>query len=138
MPVTVRSLRDLHLSNTSGHSVNIPANTPTPIPDALWEDAMLAGCIKDGAEEEVAAPAPAAVEPPAGDDDAAGAADEVRNAVLRILARGSEEDLKRDGSPKLKAVQDEIPDGSPKPTATQVYETYAALQSDPSLALAGD
>jgi len=39
------SLRDMRLSNTTGHCVLVKAQTPTMIPDPLREDAIMAGMI---------------------------------------------------------------------------------------------
>ncbi len=153
------SLRDVRLSNTTGHCVSVQANTPVFIPGPLREDAMLAGMVETDAPlpgEEVAeetpvpikAPSPVApvpvqakeaapaVEAPAPiEDTGVDDAEALATAVRKLLVRNDPTDFKNDGTPKVVKVVGEMPPECKRPTATQVFAAYEKLQDDPDLAI---
>lgn len=87
----VESLVDTRIATTKGHIIRIPARTPTKIPDACLEQALMQGCAPVKAE----APAPAATP-----------SDEmtVVDACRIVLTDGAPDDITNDGRPKAYAV----------------------------------
>ncbi len=156
------SLRDVRLSNTTGHCVSVTAKIPTDIPAPLREDAIMAGMVETdeplpGEPDEVPGstplpapvkepePAPipvktkevpATVEAPAViEDTGVDDAEALATAVRKILVRNDPTDFKNDGTPKVIKVVGEMPPECKRPTATQVFAAYEKLQDDPELAI---
>ena len=154
------SLRDVRLSNTSGHCVLVKAQIPTTIPPQLREDAIIAGMIDHVEAEEVAGPTPVAAPTPAPvavaapvaaepvptppetveaptqvEDTGVDDAEALSSAIRKLLVRDDPADFKNDGTPKVVKVVSEMPPECKRPTATQVFAAYEKLQDDPDLAI---
>ena len=88
----VKSLVDTRIATTKGHIIQIPAETPTHIPDICLEQALLQGCKEE--REEAAKPAPVAP------------SDEmtVIDACRHVLTEGEPKEITGDGRPKAYAV----------------------------------
>ena len=154
MPV-MKSLRAFRLASTAGgHVIEVEANTPVFIPDAIVSEALAAGMTPSDAPAPVAEAAPPAPpetivedeeveledEDKVEDEEAAAAeaaakqAVEVEQAVLRLITRGDDNDFKADGTPKVNRVNAELPPEVDRATATQVAEVYERLQENVNLA----
>ena len=102
----VKSLRALHLRSLSGHTVFIPADTATDIPDACAKEAFAAGCV---AVEAGPTPAPELVPatPVVSEDDQKALearANKIQAAIEELIAVNDLANFKPDGVPKHAAV----------------------------------
>ena len=133
MPL-MKSLRDVRLTNTSGHCIPVVANEPKNIPPDLYQVALASGMV-----ECEKAPAPiveAEADDPA-DDEITGEAREkaIEAAVLKLIVRNDEADFKADLTPKVTKVIVELgPEFTPRPTATEVLDAFNRAQDNMALA----
>ena len=133
MPL-MKSLRDIRLSNTSGHCVLVTADEPINIPPGLYADAITSGMVECDTAEPVKEPE-LIVETQTAEEIAAQRAAELDAAILIVLTRNSEEDFKKDGTPKAtKVVAELAPEFDPTPSATEISDAYQKLQENFDLA----
>jgi hypothetical protein len=124
--ITVKSLVNIHLMSLTGHSMRIPANMPTEIPEVCAKEAFARGC----ALVEAAAPAPVVttpvVTPPVvttpGTDEA-----QIKVAIHKLVEANDPDSFKKDGSPKVAAVAAAM--GIPV-TAEEVTSAWEAIQAE--------
>lgn len=124
----MKSLRDIRLSNTSGHCINVVANEPKLIPKGLVQEALAHGMIEvEGGPELKTEPDP---DPPK-EMDAEERIALLDQAVLKVLTRNDEDDFKKDGTPKATKVIAELdPEFEPRPNATEILDAFERLQEN--------
>lgn len=119
----VLSLRDLRLASTTGHVINIPANTPTEIPAELLTEAYRFGCISVDPETQETQPDVEVKEP----GDPLDREAHVREAIKKVIAAGDPQDIKRDGVPKNYAVTREIEESLRPVTAGEIFDQFSQM-----------
>jgi hypothetical protein len=112
----VKSLVDTRIATTKGHVIRIPADTPTHIPDACLEQALLQGCAP---VQEQAAAAPAPAEP---SDEMS-----VLDACRIVLQEGDPSDITGDGRPKAYAVARVL---GRRVTAEEVIDATSVIEAE--------
>lgn len=141
MPL-MKSLRDIRLSNTSGHCILVKAEVPVTIPNGLLAEALAAGLVETegskpttATEPTVSAEEQAAIDAAAAQEAADQRTADLDAAILIVLTRKDEDDFKKDGTPKATKIVAELdPAFEPRPTATEISEAYERLQENFDLA----
>ena len=135
--VSMVSPRDYRLSSLCGYCVTFKADVAINVPPMVYKEALAIGArLVD--EELPKAP----VTKPAIDSSVAEAAkleaeaktEALRNALTVVITRNDPNDFKADGTPKVQKVAVEMAPEFPKPTATEVADTYERLQENLDLA----
>lgn len=129
------SNRDYRLSILNGWVQTFKANVPAKVPPHAYKEALQAGllvCEEQDSDDEVSDTTPAPVATVA---NPAARANELDQAVLKVLTRNDPEDFKNDNTPKVNKVIAELdPAFDPRPTATEVIESHERLQENLDLA----
>lgn len=134
--VLMVSNRDYRLSCLCGWTQQFTANVPVKVPPHAYRDAVHAGII-DAPDQDEAEVIPVAEEPEPEvipGDPAVRQAD-LDKAMAIIVVRNDPADFKNDSTPKVNKVIAELePEFDPRPTATEVLESYRRLQDNIDLA----
>lgn len=130
------SLRPIQISTTSGHSAILEANVPTELHRELWAEAFKLGAMEFDPELiRAAARAIETIKVPAKPKATFKAA--LLDAVQAVLARKHPNELNKQGVPTSPAVRKEMTATGwvgdfKKLTTSAIYDTFLALQPDPS------
>lgn len=127
------SNRDYRLSLLNGWCQLFKANVPAKVPPHAYRGALEAGII---VAEDIPAAAPTVTEPtPVVTEDPAQRSADIDQAMLIVLTRNDPEDFKKDNTPKAAKVIAELDVSfDPRPTATEIVESYERLQENLDLA----
>lgn len=125
----VLSLRDHRLQSTTGHCVQIKAQKPTRIPEALRYEAYAIGCVecdsqgrigrRDGDEPD-APPAPKT-------------GPTLKEVLTQIYIDGEVENLDTYGMPKVAYVNDLLGDDQPKANKEKIIRVWTLVQQEQQL-----
>ena len=131
--VKMVSPRDYRLSSLTGYCVNFIANVPISVPPHVYIEALEMGAtVVDVAETPVdVAETPVDVVKL---DPVQRMAD-LDRAMMAVLMRNDPEDFKKDSMPKINKVIAELAlEFEPRPTGTEVLESYERMQENLDLA----
>jgi hypothetical protein len=120
------SPRDYRLSSLTGFCVSFRANVPVFVPPHVYIEALEMGAnVVDQPVSVAEAPVSVAkVDPTL-------RMAELDRAMTAVLARNDPEDFKADSTPKVNKVIAELaPEFEPRPTATEVFESYERMQEN--------
>lgn len=127
MPM-MKSLRSFRLASTTGHIIEVEAETPIYVAPAIYREAITAGMVE---VDEAIPQEPEAAEPIVVDETNTSEFDQeaaLTQALMRIITRSDESELKNNGVPKTHVVNKELPIEAERATSTQVDETFQKLQ----------
>lgn len=134
--VQMVSPRDFRLSSLTGFCVNFVANEPINVPPHVYLEALEIGA-RVAETKEATAPAAPEPEPTVISVivmDPAKRSTDLDQAVMTVVRRNYAEDFKNDGTPKAAKVIAELdPEFDPRPSATEIHESYERLQSNLTL-----
>lgn len=132
--VKMVSPRDYRLSSLTGFCVNFVANEPIPVPPHVYLEALECGATVVDAKAAPVVPEPETQVETVEPDPAQRVAD-LDAAVSIVIVRNDPDDFKADSTPKVNKVIAELsPEFEPRPSATEVYESYERLQENLDLA----
>lgn len=122
----VKSLRDVRIASLTGHIALIKANTPTRIPDAILEEALMQGCVPT--DETPVLKQEQEPEEPSPQDDGMTFEMALDSALIALINQDDDEDFTKDGRPKVLSAEREMPEGFKRPTTSEIVQRFELLQ----------